>query len=345
MATLTTNYKLKKPAETDFVNVQDLNDNADIIDTTLKAKADLTGGKVPKAQLPDGLGILPRIDVICASGATVKVVNGSTTLSKTGTGTVSFDIPNYGTWTVTVTQGSMNKSITVEVDAVKIYTLWASLSEISWDQIAAASEAGLAEAMMSVGDEKDIVVDSETLTLVILGFNHDELTSGGKAGITFGLKNLMTNTQPMNLSETSVGGFTGSWLYGWLQNTLFPKLPPDLQAVTKTVNKRTSAGNGVSTIGTNAMKLFLFAENEVFGTTYYSAPGEGEQYPYFATQEKRIKYLSNGSGSASDWWERSPNALGGHDAYGFGYVYRDGTLTVNNYGISDPAGVCFGFCV
>ena len=40
MAEYTTNYNLIKPAQTDFFNVDDLNDNADKIDTALKTNAD-----------------------------------------------------------------------------------------------------------------------------------------------------------------------------------------------------------------------------------------------------------------------------------------------------------------
>lgn len=38
--TTTTNYGLKKPAQTDNYNVEDFNDNADIIDTQLKENSD-----------------------------------------------------------------------------------------------------------------------------------------------------------------------------------------------------------------------------------------------------------------------------------------------------------------
>ena len=39
MATYTTNYNLKKPADSDFINIADLNGNADIIDEELKNSA------------------------------------------------------------------------------------------------------------------------------------------------------------------------------------------------------------------------------------------------------------------------------------------------------------------
>ena len=41
MATLTTNYQLKKPATSDSVSIADINNNMDIVDTQIKANADL----------------------------------------------------------------------------------------------------------------------------------------------------------------------------------------------------------------------------------------------------------------------------------------------------------------
>lgn len=230
------------------------------------------------------------------------------------------------TWTV-------KQSITV--------TIFSSvLAENTWEKINEASTSGQASSLWKVGDTKDIVVNGETLTVVIMGFNHDDLESGGKTGITFGLKNLMENTRQMNSSNTNIGGFTGSEMYSWLQNTLLKQLPSDLQAVLKSVNKKTSAGDASSTININAMKLFLFSEIEIFGMTTYSASGEGTQYPYFATAGNRIKHLANGTGSAYWWWERSPRASNSND---FCYVNSDGNASLSS--ASNSGGVCFGFCV
>lgn len=54
MADYTTNYNLKKPADTDFYDIDDFNGNADIIDTALEAKlekdlSNISGGAVPVA--------------------------------------------------------------------------------------------------------------------------------------------------------------------------------------------------------------------------------------------------------------------------------------------------------
>ena len=129
-------------------------------------------------------------------------------------------------------------------------------------------------------------------------------------------------------------------MYSWLQNTLLPTLPSDLQAVLKSVNKKTSAGSQSSTINTNSMKLFLFSEIEIFGSTTYSKAGEGSQYSYFATAANRIKYLSNGSGSAPWWWERSPY---GSNSISFCAVSSGGSANYDGANVTN--GVCFGFCV
>jgi len=47
--TKTTNYALNKPDREDALNIDDLNENADIIDQSLKAAATAAGDAMPKA--------------------------------------------------------------------------------------------------------------------------------------------------------------------------------------------------------------------------------------------------------------------------------------------------------
>ena len=275
------------------------------------------------------------LKVTSDSGAVVTATNGTKTFSGTvpSSGVLSLTITASGTYTVTATKSGettdpVSVAITTSGQTYSVECLFFNsvLSKNTWAQIAKASAAGKASQLWSVGDTKDITVGSETLTLVIMGFNHDDLASGGKAGITFGMKNLMATTRRMNASNTNSGGFTGAEMYSWLQNTLLPTLPSDLQAVLKSVNKKTSAGSQSSTINTNSMKLFLFSEIEIFGSTTYSKAGEGSQYSYFATAANRIKYLANGSGSASWWWGRSP--YGSYSSYFCGVSSNGGASGV-----------------
>ena len=289
-------------------------------------------------------GATKTIAVTRAGNGTVTATSSNTsvaTVSVSGT-TVTVTLKGTGSATVTVAvdAGTNHNAPGNKTCAVTGTIISATLASNSWATISQVSAAGNASSFWKVGDEKTITVNGETLTLVIMGFKHDDLASGGKAGITFGLKHLMKDTRQMNTSNTNSGGFTGSAMYTWLQNTLLKALPSDLQSVIKSVNKKTSAGGASSTINTNAMKLFLFSEVEVFGSTTYSAAGEGSQYSYFATAANRIKNLSNGSGSAIWWWERSPHAS---DSSTFCVVISGGGA--DYFGANYSWGVCFGFCV
>ena len=65
MATLTTNYQLKKPATTDPVSIEAINDNMDIIDTQMEAKFDKTGGTM-------GGNLLVNGDITIKNGCNLK---------------------------------------------------------------------------------------------------------------------------------------------------------------------------------------------------------------------------------------------------------------------------------
>ena len=222
-----------------------------------------------------------------------------------------------------------------------------SFEKASWSDIAALSESGSADKYFSVGDEKTIsLTTGEQVTFVILGFDHDDLTSGGKAGMTIGMKNLLATTYRMNATGTNAGGWDESEMRTSTMATLLSQLPSDLQGVIKQVNKKATAGSQSTSITTSADKLWLLAEVEVDGTTSAGYADEGEQYEYWKTVKDgtvaadRIKYLSNGSGSAYGWWLRSPSVS---FSYFFRYIYSTGS--VGSIDANYTRGVSFGFCV
>lgn len=222
-----------------------------------------------------------------------------------------------------------------------------SFEKASWSDIAALSESGSADKYFSVGDEKTIsLTTGEQVTLVILGFDHDDLTGGGKAGMTIGMKNLLATTYRMNATATNEGGWDESEMRTSTMATLLSQLPSDLQGVIKQVNKKATAGGASTSITTSADKLWLLAEVEVDGTTSAGFADEGEQYEYWKTVKDgtvaadRIKYLSNGSGSANRWWLRSPNLNGSTDCRHF-----TSTGSLDSNAAYYARGVSFGFCV
>ena len=109
-----------------------------------------------------------------------------------------------------------------------------NFEKASWADIAAISESGRAAAYFGVGEEKTIeLTTGEKVTLVILGFNHDDLTGGGKAGMTIGMKNLLATTYKMNSSNTNAGGWDDSAMRTSTMTTLLSQLPADLRNVIK----------------------------------------------------------------------------------------------------------------
>jgi hypothetical protein len=80
-------------------------------------------------------------------------------------------------------------------------------------------------------------------------------------------------------------------------------LPVNLAPIFKQFENKTSAGNQSTVINTDVDWFALPSEIEIFGSTTYSASGEGAQFTWYETAANRIKKVN---GSAYDWWERSP---------------------------------------
>ena len=211
-----------------------------------------------------------------------------------------------------------------------------ALNDMTWEQIQTISDAGKASDYFNVGDTKNITLDGVSYPVQIIGFNHDTLTSGGTAGITFQLVDCLNTTYQMNSSNTNVGGWKSSAMRSRMSEFL-GQLDEDLRSVIKPVNKLVSVGNKNSTIETVSDKLFLLSEVEIFGSTTWSFAGEGSQYDWYKAGNTKVKKVN---GSASYWWERSP--CSGH-TNGFCVVDSDGNA--NSDAASRSFGVSFGFCV
>ena len=132
-----------------------------------------------------------------------------------------------------------------------------TFADSDWETINEVAQSGKAASYFNVGDEKTIeLTTGEQVTLVILGFNHDDLTAGGKAAISIGMKDCLSTTYKMNDSGTNVGGWDTSLMRTSTMATLLSQLPADLQKVVKAVNKKASAGNKSTTITTSSDKLW-----------------------------------------------------------------------------------------
>lgn len=287
---------------------------------------------------------------------TMTPTSGGQAISKTSSGQSSVVFSNLESGQYTLSFSDADEFIKPESRSVDVIAGQSSsiscefkydvgdLNNVPWEIIADISESGKASDYWSIGDEKDIVVNGETLTMQIYDFDHDDLVSGGKAGITFGMKNLMRDTQKMNDSATNSGGYANTKMKNYLETTVYNGIPDELKNVIKSVVKKYyTRGNFTSSyISKINSKVFLLCVNET-GKTDEGIIGidEGYQYPIFTDLKSKGKKLNNGSGEDYTYWTRTP---GGASSNNFSVIMSPGGISTQ-YAANSSYGVCFCFCV
>ena len=284
-----------------------------------------------------------EVHVIADNGTQVTMTKGGKTLTAMVSGGEAVLYPTeLGEWTIKYTFDSSQKTKQWKLEVIGIvyvypFTIGDNLNDTDWADIDICGRLGMAQQFFKVGDSKTVNIGGTNYEVQIIGFNHDDNVSGGKAAYSFQLVDCLNQTQQMNTSNTNTGGWNGSAMRGRM-STYKSQLPAALRNVIKTVKKKSGTGGGSSS-GTQQTNddLFLLSEIEIFGTTTYSVAGEGTQYEWYKAGNSRIKKVN---GSANLWWERSPYS--GHTYY-FCFVNSSGNAGI---GIAnDSRGVSFGFCV
>lgn len=284
-----------------------------------------------------------EVHVIADNGTQVTMTKGGKTLTAMVSGGEAVLYPTeLGEWTIKYTFDSSQKTKQWKLEVIGIvyvypFTIGDNLNDTDWADIDICGRLGMAQQFFKVGDSKTVNIGGTNYEVQIIGFNHDDKVSGGKAAYSFQLVDCLNQTQQMNTSNTNTGGWNGSAMRGRM-STYKSQLPAALRNVIKTVKKKSGTGGGSSS-GTQQTNddLFLLSEIEIFGTTTYSVAGEGTQYEWYKAGNSRIKKVN---GSADFWWERSPNSGG---ANYFCFVNSSGDA--GNYGANTSRGVSFGFCV
>ena len=284
-----------------------------------------------------------EVHVIADNGTQVTMTKGGKTLTAMVSGGEAVLYPTeLGEWTIKYTFDSSQKTKQWKLEVIGIvyvypFTIGDNLNDTDWADIDICGRLGMAQQFFKVGDSKTVNIGGTNYEVQIIGFNHDDNVSGGKAAYSFQLVDCLNQTQQMNTSNTNTGGWNGSAMRGRM-STYKSQLPAALRNVIKTVKKKSGTGGGSSS-GTQQTNddLFLLSEIEIFGTTTYSVAGEGTQYEWYKAGNSRIKKVN---GSANYWWERSPYS---GNADHFCCVISSGDAD-NNSAIYS-FGVSFGFCV
>ncbi len=227
----------------------------------------------------------------------------------------------------------------------------------TWDQISKVSELGLAPSIWNIGDEIDITLSgtyNETITLQIWDFNHFDKSDGsGKAGIVFGMKNLMKDTDYMSKTPGygNEDGWGSSYMRKTVMNKIYQSMPDEIKPKIKQVNiestKGGSTGEGADIGVPTDDYIFLPGICEACYSKSASQSNFQKQFPIFTDDSSRIKKLSNGSKAVERWWVRDATA-----SYYTAYccITTDGR-SASMYGnpngsfTASKAGVCFCFNV
>lgn len=133
-------------------------------------------------------------------------------------------------------------------------------------------------------------------------------TESGRTTCSFvvGLKDCLKEEDKINREDTNEGGWESSDIREWCNDWFAQSIPQTLQPIFKNfVNSTYADGKIVETTDLFALP----AEVEVYGSTEYSAQGEGTQFEFYKNPLNRIKCIGSGRYQAV-WWERSPLSSG-----------------------------------
>lgn len=202
-----------------------------------------------------------------------------------------------------------------------------AMKKTTWAELKAAAEVDTIDEIIKSGDLIPFTLKNGEE--VAVRATHDE---NGK--LFFVLEDCLEDGNAMNKTNTSKGGWVACEMRKYLNETVFPLLPDELQSViapTKIV--QIVDGERVKTED----KLFLLSKTQVFGKGDRSdREPEDTQLDCFMREKDRVKECDD-KGTWL-WWLRS--AATGNSFY---YVYSDGSSGTNN--ADSSYGVTFGFCL
>lgn len=319
------------------------------------------------------------VNVDAGASVTLKK-GGTTIATKTSNGTAVFTVTETGTYTVEATKSGQTTSGSVNVvSGTTAYTLTLSfvsstLNDNEWSTIKSVSDAGQGANYWSIGDCKEITLNGTvgaltlsnyTTYVFIIGFNHNQELEGtnrihfqlAKTALSGGTDIALYDESAgfkMNTNDTNSGGWSASNMrksvcgtsLSSYSGTILAVIPAALRTVLKSVTKYTNnTGNSsaASAVTATTDYFFLLSEYEVCGELVASNTNEKSkqaQYSYYSAGNSKIKYNHGETGTAVNWWLRSP-ASNGLDSFMIVYKYGSATYYPANFSL----GFAPGFCV
>ena len=256
------------------------------------------------------------------------------------------------TGTLTVT---LNKTATEEVTeeytckleftAVERDTIGVELTQFqkdSWATIA-ANVKSRNTSKYNVGDTKEVDLgDLGTHTVRIANMNEctNGETSETACGFVVEFADIISEHQ-FNSTATNVGGWRDSELRKYINETIYKKLPTDLQNIVSST--KVISSHGITSGETNFEtqdKLFLLSTEEVWvETNYDTSVGTSKQLDYYKNQgvttSSYTSAIKQYKGIEKSWWLRSSYSRTTNDFYRVnGSGGSIGNYASNSFGVS-----------
>lgn len=186
-----------------------------------------------------------EVHVIADNGTQVTMTKGGKTLTAMVSGGEAVLYPTeLGEWTIKYTFDSSQKTKQWKLEVIGIvyvypFTIGDNLNDTDWADIDICGRLGMAQQFFKVGDSKTVNIGGTNYEVQIIGFNHDDKVSGGKAAYSFQLVDCLNQTQQMNTGNTNTGGWNGSAMRGRMST--YKSQLPALFAMSSKPSRRSPA--------------------------------------------------------------------------------------------------------
>ena len=211
------------------------------------------------------------------------------------------------------------------------FVTWAGGTDEEIVKMVKLADAGLINLSdyWAVGDTRTVHLSAMSATgvgeshaeqdveLVLMHAGGYELADGSTCNFVIGQKDLLAEKGYMNATDTNSGSWEESARRTWCNSVYKNAIPNTLQPIFKQFKTITAETYNGTTLKTSLDYFALPAAKEIFGGDTASSAGSATsysnltefnalfQFDWYKTADNRIKKLGI-SGSARDWWERSP---------------------------------------
>ena len=252
-------------------------------------------------------------------------------------------VNGFGVYTINLNYSGTVRNKKITINNIGMYTVdcyIAVFNNASYSEISTAAKNGTAASLWSLGDAKAVTLNgtvgsyqfsNETTYMFIVAFDHNSSVemNGAHHIICSFAKSAATGGKDIAFVDSGYGNsmdgagfyidpdsaYNSTWRDTYMRNTICSQfknaMPSALQSVlrSRTIYTGTANTDQSSGIVATTDTVYIPSEFEVYGSIHYSHSYEQDyqqQLAYYKNGARKIRYKSNATSTAGDWWLRSP---------------------------------------